>query len=187
MLRRALVLAIGLVGITALLSAQEMPEQFTGNVINMQGGGTVRIIVHIDSYSPDEEVLGLARVLADKGLPGLQEAIFDIKERGWIRIGPSMGYPIAVFRSRPTEKGRLVVALTDRTIQFWEAHNATRSRDYAFGMVMLDLDKDGKGEGKLLPAVRPRITEQGAVEFESMGTDPFKIIRVYQEMPKKKK
>jgi hypothetical protein len=186
MLRKALVLAIAVVGIAALASAQEMPEQFTGNVVNMQGGGTARVIMHIESYSPDEEVLGLAKILAEKGQPGLQEAMFDLKDRGWVRIGSSLGYPIAVFRSRPTEKGRLVIALTDRSIQFWEAHRGTRSRDYAFGMIILDLDKDGKGEGKLLPAVTAKISDKGVVEFETLGTDPFKIIRVYQELPKKK-
>ncbi len=186
MLRKALVLAIVVVGFAALSMAQEMPEQYIGNVVNMQGGGTARLVVHIESYSPDEEVLGLAKILAEKGQPGLQEAMFDLKDRGWVRIGPSLGYPIGVFRSRPTETGRRIIALTDRPIQFCEAHRGTRSRDYAFGMIILDLDKDGKGEGKLLPAMKAKITDQGVVELESLGTDPFKIIGASQELPKKK-
>ena len=47
--------------------------------------------------------------------------------------------------------------------------------------IIIDLDKDGKGEGKLLPAMRAKISDQGVVEFETLGTDPYKIIKVVQE------
>lgn len=180
------VIVLGVSGIAAPSSAQEMPEQFRGTVVNTQGGGTAWLTLHIDTYSPDEEVLGLAKVLTEKGQDGLQDAIWDLKERGWVRIGSSLGYPISVFRTRQTEKGRLIVALTDRPIQFWEVFRSTRSRDYVFGMIVLEVDKNGKGEGKLLPAMQASITGNGKVELKSLGTEPFKIMRVQQELPKKK-
>jgi len=180
-------IAVAVVAIASPLWAQEMPEQFTGTVVNMQGGGTVRVTVHIDTYSPDEEVLQLAKILTEKGQAGLQDAMWDLKDRGWVRVGPSLGYPITVFRNRPTEKGRLIVALTDRPIQFWEVYRSTRSRDYAFGMIVLEVDKDGNGEGKLLPAMKAKITDDGKVELESLGTEPFKILKVRQELPKRSK
>ena len=75
---------------------------------------TVPFSIYIYDYSTDQEVERLAGVLSQKGSEALREELWDL-EKGWIRIGNSLGYPVAVARSQPTEGGgRRIVLFADR-------------------------------------------------------------------------
>lgn len=156
------------------------PEQFAGVLANTGNGGTIPIVVHIDSYSPAGDVRALALLLKDKGQSAVEAALFRMKGRGWIRIGSSLGYEVPIIRSLATPTGRRIVVIADRPIQFWEQWRGTRSLQYPFGMVVLDLDHSGHGEGRLIAAMRAKFDGEGKVELESFGTEPFRIIGVTQ-------
>ena len=157
------------------------PEQFAGVLANAANGRTVPIVVHIDSYSPAGDVRALALILKDKGQEGVENALFKMKGRGWIRIGNSLGYEVPVIRSLPTPTGRRIVVIADRPIQFWEQWRGTRSLRYPLGMVVLDLDRTGHGVGRLIAAMRAKFDGEGKVELESFGTEPFRIIGLAPE------
>ena len=152
------------------------PEQFTGVLANTVNGGTIPIVVHIDSYSPAGDVRALALLLKDKGQDAVETALFRMKGRGWIRIGSSLGYEVPLIRALPTPTGRRIVVVADRPIQFWEQWRGTRSVEYPFGMIVLDLDRTGHGEGRLIAAMRAKFNNEGKVELESFGTEPFRIV-----------
>lgn len=157
------------------------PEQFAGVIVNTANGGTIPIVVHIDSYSPAGDVRALNLLLKDKGQDAVEAALFRMKERGWIRIGSSLGYEVPLIRSLPTPTGRRIVVIADRPIQFWEQWRGTRSLQYPFGMVVLDIDHTGHGAGRLIAAMRAKFDNEGKIELESFGTEPFRIIGLSQQ------
>lgn len=157
-------------------SEPQGPEQFAGVLANIVNGGTISIVVHIDSYSPVGDIRALNLLLKDKGQDAVEAALFRMKGRGWIRIGSSLGYEVPIIRSLPTPTGRRIVVIADRPIQFWDQWRGTRSLQYPFGMIVLDIDHGGRGEGRLIAAMRAKFDNEGKVELESFGTEPFRII-----------
>lgn len=157
------------------------PEQFGGLLANMLTGGTTQVTVHIDSYSSPDEVRPLATLLKDKGQDALAAAMFNMKARGWIRIGSGLGYEVPIIRSIPTARGRDIVIVVDRPIQIWEQWRGTRSLQYPFGMIVLNLDESGKGAGNFIAAMRARFDKEGRIELESYGTEPLVIMDVRPE------
>ena len=137
---------------------------------------TAPVHIYIYSYSTDQEVQSLARTLADKGPEALREALFDL-EKGWIRIGNSLGYPIAVARSAPTEQGRRIRLVADRPIDFLESWRGERSLDYPFAYFELRLGKDGKGEGDMIPAAKIRISGS-SIDVENYSFQPARLLGV---------
>jgi len=73
------------------------------------------------------------------------------------------------------------VLATDRPISFPELYNGTRSRDYPIGIVVLDLDKDGKGGGSFAPLCKVRFNKKGELEIENYAQKPFRLANVYRE------
>ena len=53
-----------------------------------------------------------------------------------------------------------IVMVTNRPMSFGELYNGTRSTDYQFGIVVLDVDKNGKGTGQLAPYARSNSTRR---------------------------
>lgn len=157
------------------------PDHFTGTIANPSGAPgrttTAPVSIHIYSYSSDEEMQRLNDIFTSKGSQALREELFDL-EKGWIRIGDSLGYPIAVARSQTLEDGsRRVMVVADRPIQFFEAWNNTRSLDYPFSVVELRLGSDGKGEGDMTAAAQVRLIN-GNVRVESYGVQPARVLGV---------
>ena len=175
----AAVICLGVILASPPAGAEEV---FLGRVFNMGGpptaGKTFEFTLRIEAYSTDEEVVNLAAILANHGPDALRKELWNMKEKGWVKIGNSLGYPVAVFRSIPQEKGRIVRAFSDRPIEMVEAMRGLRSRDFPFGLIELYLDENGNGEGKLLPAADARFNENGTIEIVSLGTQPFRILNV---------
>jgi hypothetical protein len=53
-----------------------------------------------------------------------------------------------------------------------------RSTDYRFGYMELFLNRNGTGEGTLIPAARIRVLDNGTWEVENFGEFPARIIGV---------
>jgi hypothetical protein len=76
------------------------------------------------------------------------------------------------------EKRRLVLAL-DRPISFGEAVARPRTMDYNFSLFVIDLDKEGKGEGSLALAVKLGVDrENKRLIVENFGTEPLRLTNV---------
>lgn len=171
-------LAIAVFLISGALNAQPRGEQFSGVLVNLIGGSSAPVVIHIDHYSSDDEVARLKGILAGKGPDALRDALWDL-EAGYIRVGGGLGYPIAVARSKPDGKGgRLIRLMLDRPISFRELANNTRSTDYPFTYLELNLDQGGHGDGKMIAAAKVSLTGDNSVEIESLGTQPIRILQV---------
>jgi hypothetical protein len=159
----------------------QSPEDFTGVLVNMADGTTVPVTLHVDSFTTPGQVGSLSRLLGDKGQDAVVSALHHMKPRGWIRVGAMLGYEVPIIRSFTTDKGQTVVAVLDRPIPIWEQLRSTRSLDYPFGMIELDLKPDGNGKGELIAAMRAMFTNDGKIELKSYGTKPYKIIGVSEQ------
>jgi hypothetical protein len=157
-------------------------ERYEGQIVDLGARSgrqaTEFFTLQVDSYSSDKEVAGLLQALKNKGTRGLQEALWETREKGWFRIGTNLGYHAAVIRSHTTPTGGKVIrVLTDRPIMFYELRNNTRSRNYPFGFIELTVSPDGQGEGRMIAAASARITE-GGVELENYDVQPLRILNV---------
>jgi hypothetical protein len=159
--------------LAAPLLAQSGGDRFTATVANPVGGGTSPVMIHIDHYSTDAEIQKLAGILRDKGPDALRDALWDL-EAGYIRVGGGLGYPIAVARSRPGDKGRVLRLMMDRPISFRESVNNSRSTDSPFE---INLDNNGKGEGRFFAAAKVTMTA-GTVDIESYSPQPLRLLGV---------
>ena len=94
----------------------------------------------------------------------------------------SVGTEIAVVRIRPNKDGRQhIVLATNRPITFAELWNGTRSRDYPLGIVVLNVDKDGKRAGTFAPACKIKFNKKNELEIENFGQKPFRLANVYRQ------
>lgn len=155
-------------------------ERITGTLAVPPGtpgrATTVPVSIYIYDYSTPEEVARLGGVLANKGGEALRRELWDL-EKGWLRIGDSLGYPIAIARSETTDGKRHIVLLADRPIQFFESWNNSRSVEYPFSFVDIQVNQDGTGEGQLIPAAKVRLLSN-TITVESYAFQPSKLLGV---------
>jgi hypothetical protein len=154
-------------------------ERIRGLVVDTGGGpgrNTASLTIQIDRWSTDEEAGRLAGILRDKGLDALQHELEDL-DYGWIRVGSSLGYPIAIARSIAHEDGtRTVRVVLDRPLTFLEVARSLRSEDYPLAIVEIRFDAEGEGEGTLAAAVKARF-EGAKLIVETYGARPARVFQ----------
>jgi hypothetical protein len=167
------------------------PVHFTAFAVNMSnvGTGTTQTVeIDINTWSSDAE---RARLLAtatqdnqDKLLRALQKT--PSHGRMWFPSyqGPNtqarLGYQLHYTHQEPTaEGGRRITFATDRYLSFWEARNRPRSFDYPFTLAQVEVDKDGKGEGKLSVATKISFDKKkNVIELENYASEPVRLQNV---------
>lgn len=177
-------IALAAIFVLALVSYQAVgavSERFTATVANPAGAPgrttTAPVSIYIYDYSTNEEMQRFGDLSVNRGAQALREELQD-QEKGWLRVGDGLGYPIAVARSETAQDGsRHIVLVADRPIQFFEAWNSSRSLDYPFSVVELRIGKDGKGEGQLTAAAQVRLIN-GGVRVENYGFQPARLLGV---------
>ena len=102
---------------------------------------------------------------------------------GSIRTPDSVGYPLRYARrTTATENLETVVIITDRELSFYELRNSTRTIDYPFTVIRMQLNSRGQGQGDILLATR--ISAEKAtkdIAFENFGVTPLKLQNVRRE------
>ncbi len=102
-----------------------------------------------------------------------------------MRTPTSIGYDLYYARNHPQpDGGRKVVLATNRPVSFREVSNDTRSMQYQFTLIELHLDKNGKGEGKLVPAAKVSWdTKAKKIEIENYNALPVDLVNVTAKTP----
>jgi len=97
-------------------------------------------------------------------------------------VGRAGFYDFKLIRSHQVEGGRRIYAVGDRPIGFLEMYAGSRSQDYPFGVMQLDLKKNSKGReegtGALLYAAKIKVLEGNRIELESYGIGAIKLLGV---------
>jgi hypothetical protein len=162
-----------------------LPAQYAAVAVGQAGsvaGKTFGLTIYIDAVSSGGEVEELAGTLKHKGQDGLVKALDNLEDKGRVAPIGTTGTGMRVIRIRPTKDGgQHITMVTNRTIAFAELYNATRSRDYQFGILILDVDKDGKGTGLLDPLCKMKFNKKNELEVERFGQKPFRLANVYRQ------
>jgi len=162
-----------------------VPAQYSATAFGQSGqtaGKSFGMDVYIDQLSGDGEIDELLGALKQKGQDGLLSAVSSMKDKGRVAPTGSVGTGMRVIRIRATpDGGQHIVLMTDRPIAFAELYNGTRSRDYPFGIVVLNVDKDGKGTGTFAPLCKIRFNKKKELEIEHYGQKPFRLANVRRQ------
>ena len=167
------------------VSAQSVNETFTAFAINMNSGpSTATVDIRIERWSTDaerEQLLGILKEGEGKDKyrtnQTLLKALQKMKKVGFIRTPDRLAWDLRYARENPMEEGgRQIVVATDRPVGFWEARNQPRSMDYPFTIVEMRLNKENKGEGKLLAGTQIYIDQKtNNLVLENYAQQPVRL------------
>jgi len=162
-------------------------ETFQAFAASLGTGRSSIITVTVNRWSTDEEREKLLTTLQEFGTDKLVDALQKIRPPvGFMRTPNSRGYTLYYARNLPNPDGtRRVIVATDRPVAFAEAANSTRSMQYRVTLIEIHLDKDGKGEGKMVPAARISWDkDKKKLEIENYGALPVDLMSVTAKTPK---
>jgi hypothetical protein len=163
----------------------DIPAQYAAVAFGQSGsvvGKSFGLTVYVQELTSDGELEELAATLKHKGPDGLVNALEDLKDKGRVAPTGSLGTGMRVVRIHLTKDGgQHIVLATNRPISFGELYNGTRSRDYKFGIVVLNVDKDGKGTGLFAPLCKVKFNKKNELEIEHSGQKPFRLANVYRQ------
>ena len=160
------------------VAGQEAIERFTGFAINMNSGPkTATVDFAIERWSTDaerEKLLGIIQENKDPNDKLLRE-LQRMPKVGYIRTPDRLAWDLRYsHQSKLEDGGRRIVLATDRPIGFAEARNRPRTIDYPFTIVEVRLDKNNRGEGKILAGTRIYV-EKGSIVLENYGQQPVRF------------
>lgn len=148
-------------------------------------GTTTNVKIYINGYSSPQDGERLNATLLKGGPNALLKALRKMKSLGRIETDGSVGfYDFKLILSKTTATGRHIYAVADRPIGFLEAYVSSRSRDYPFGIMELDLKADDgereKGVGTLIYAAKVRVIGGERVEIENLTFAPIQLLGIRQ-------
>jgi hypothetical protein len=158
-------------------------ETFSALADILPAGATRNVTIYIDSYSTEQEAQQLQEISRSGGQDALLKALEKMKSIGRIeREGTVSFYTFKFIISKPTPTGRQIIAVTDRPIGFREEFRDTRSTQYPFGILQLDLKDNDKGkeegEGTLVYAAQIKDLNLAQLASENFAVDPIKLLGV---------
>jgi len=160
----------------------DLPKQFSATAFGDAGvmaGKSFNLDIYITAWTTDQQVNDYIGALKEKGPDELVSMMERADDVG--RLSPTgfVGSSFRFARYRQTPNGGLhIVMVTSRPMSFGELYRATRSTDYQFGILVLDVDKNGKGTGKLAPICKIKFNKD-QLEIENYGQKPFRLVNVY--------
>jgi hypothetical protein len=136
--------------------------------------GPFRLIVN--SYTTPGQVRELNDALQRDGQDGLLKALSKL-DAGRIQLGSGVGVTAnAVIADQWGEGGTKLTVLYERNVRFSELRYGTRSADYRVGYAEIFLDRNGKGQGTMIPAARVRLRDGNTWEVEDFGVYPARLM-----------
>jgi len=164
------------------MSAQNGKESFTGFAINMNSGSSTAVVdFTIERWSTEAERQQLLTILqsekdVNRANQQLLEALQKLPQAGRIRTPQTLGWDLRYAHQNPLEDGgRRIVLATDRPIGFREARNQGRTMDYPFTIIEFRLDKEDRGEGKILMGTKLFIDKNNHLVLENYGQQPVRF------------
>ena len=174
-----LLVLCGMVVVASPLQRESGTERITGTFVSMSGrtsGRTRQFTLTINRYTPPNQVRELNEALANGGQDQLLKAMSKM-DAGRVQIGTGVGVRAnAVIVDPWNDGGRRITVLYERWLQIAELRYGTRSQDYPIGYAEIYLDRNGKGEGTLIPAARVRLKGGNTWEVEDFGTFPARLL-----------
>jgi hypothetical protein len=144
-------------------------------------GRTGFLDITIERWSTDEERDRLRTAVAAKGPDGLLQVLQALRPRaGYIRSPGSIGWTLRFAHAYAApDGGRRIVVAAERPLGRGERLNPRPITRYLFTLAEIRLDRDGRGEGTLVPAARVWWNqEQDVPEVAEYATLPVRLTSV---------
>lgn len=149
-----------------------------GTVVGIGGrlaGRSAPFTLIVNSPSSVAQVRELTEVLSS-GQDALLNALSKM-DAGRVQIGSGVGVPANAVIVEPWgEGGTKLTVFYQRNLSFYELRYGTRSQDYPIGYAEMFLDRNGHGEGTLIPAARVRLKSGNTWEVEDFGVYPARLM-----------
>jgi hypothetical protein len=138
-----------------------------------------QIEIDIERWSTAEENRRLTGALG-KGQRAMIDVLRDLPRAGSIRTPGQLGLSLHyAYQETNPDGGRRIFLATDRPIGFAEEWYNSRTVEYPFTFVELDVSNEGEGTGKLSIAARVRASRDGRfVQVENWDTAPINLTQV---------
>src|ERR1700727_1803763 len=185
-LRTVTIMSILLMCLTVAYAQKEdakslsiLPRQFAATAFGQAGtvaGRSFGLNLYITGWTTNQQVRDYISVLKEKGPDGLVRAMEKTSDVG--RLSPTgfVGSGFRFARYRPTADGGLhIVMVTNRPMSFGELYHGGRSTSYQFGIVVLNVDKNGKGTGTLAPVCKIKFMRKNELDRENFGQNKFQL------------
>lgn len=154
-------------------------RRINGTVVGVGGrfgGRSYPFTLIVNDYTGAGDVERLNSALKEGGEDDLLRTLSRM-DAGRIQIGNNVGVPAnAVIATRQAEGGTRLVVLYERQLGFYELRYGTRSSDYKFGYAEIFLNRNGTGQGTLIPAAKVRLRDGNIWEVEDFGSFPARLI-----------
>ena len=143
-----------------------------------QGGSRKELTIQIEEFTSDEEILKYMEILKTGGQDTLKVDI-DKADKGSIYSRGETRERFNFARSRPTQKGRLITIISSRDFRIREfGASASRSREFRYTFIYLQLDEKGEGNGYMFPGTKIEFDSKGRLILEQIGADAVALQRV---------
>ena len=168
-----------LVGVFALAGvltvwAQSGREAFTALAKWKSPSGEekkARLTIVIERYTTDAERQQAIDALKSGGTTALQKVLEKMPATGYIQINDLSRSAVRFTRSLDMAGGRLITLITDRPLGFigGAEPGAKDKAGYEVGYVSLEVKTGKVGQGDAAPAVKLKLSDEGAVSVEDYG------------------
>lgn len=177
--------ALGLAAAAAAPAADaagEKPAQrITAQLVNP---GSIRprldtrpVTVWIERYTTESEAERFDALLRQKGARAFENALAE-DAVGRLQVGDRLSYSIGFAWRTEDDSGEHLVLIAQRPIDFREIFSGSRSRNYPFTVVQLDLDAEGEGTGEIVLAGKISATKNGQVEILDLDFSTARLLQV---------
>ena len=155
-------------------------REFSAEAVVNRREGRDRMLVTfvVQRFTSVEELQNLAGVLENGGQFGLLSVLKGRRD-GQLRLG-AMNMPIALVVVEEQGRDYRYLFLTPRRIQAEEEILGEESLDYPFGIAVFEVDRFGRGEGRLHVSAALRIDSDGHIEIEDYDGVDGTIERIKQ-------
>lgn len=160
-------------------NAQAQTQHVSGTAVGIGGqlGGRSRpFTLIVNNYSAPNQVRQLHEALAQGGQDELLQTLSKMNS-GRIQIGTGVGVTANAIIADPWgDGGQKLTVFYERNLSFFELRYGTRSQDYRVGYAEIFLDRNGRGQGTLIPAARVRLRDGNTWEVEDFGVYPARLL-----------
>ena len=143
------------------------------------GTVVVPVTIQIDRYTPEHARTTMSDALKHSGYPGFLRALREAPPAGNVDIN-GRKVTIRWARQVPDTTGRQFSFVTDQPIYFvgGALKNAKPKAGYEVGVILMHLDKAGKGDGTIAAAARVKPYEVTGVQLDDYAEKPVKLTAV---------
>jgi hypothetical protein len=176
---RHVLAAAALASLPLMAGAQAVyPRTLVANVqaSGPTAGATASITIRVERLMHDSDFTRVSDALKYNGYQGFLPALRKLPKIGYVQVGDKQT-DLKYARERSDGKPRLVLG-TDRPIFFLGggAPDAKPRAGYEVGVIELDIDASGNGEGTMAAAARVKPAPDGSVIIDDYAATPLKLI-----------